>query len=168
MSAKISIALLRISLGLLFLYAGLSKLFPAISSACAAAPASCKAWTAAGFLKHASTFPNLYSWFALPQNIGWVDFLNQWGLTLVGVALILGLAMRFTSICGILLMALYYFPALNFPYVGTTAYIIDEHVIFVLLLILFIASSAGQIFGLDKYLKRSTLGQNKLVGWIFG
>lgn len=135
---KMVIFLLRLSLGWLFLYAGLTKI-------------SNPEWTSVGYLKSAKTFADLYAWFAAPANIGWVNFLNQWGLTLIGISLILGLAVRWSSLAGIVLMALYYFPILQFPYVGEHFYIVDEHVIYSLGLLVLYFGKAGEYFGLDRF-----------------
>ncbi|MBX4211800.1 MAG: DoxX family protein [Candidatus Yanofskybacteria bacterium] len=112
-----AIASLRISLGVMFLYAGLTKVLD-------------PNWTSAGYLKAAKTFPDVYAWFASSGNIGWVDFINKWGLTAIGVALILGIYLRWASLAGSMLMALYYLPILDFPYVGDHSFIVDEHIIY--------------------------------------
>ncbi|MCI0619495.1 DoxX family protein [Candidatus Wolfebacteria bacterium] len=133
---KISIVLLRVALGWLFLYAGVTKILD-------------PAWSAAGYLANAQTFPSLFAWFALPQNIGWVNLVNEWGLTLVGAVLILGIFVRWASVVGIVFMALYYLPVLSFPYAGEHSYIIDEHIIYILALIVLIVFHAGRYWGLD-------------------
>lgn len=139
----LSIFLLRLSLGWIFFYAGITKVLN-------------PAWTAAGYLKSAQTLPSLYSWLASPQNIGWVNFLNEWGLTLVGLSLILGVFIRLGAIGGMLLMLLYYLPILNFPYVGkgTTSFLVDQHVIFFLLFFFFASHGAGN-WSLEKTLKKT-------------
>lgn len=133
---KVSILLLRLAMGWLFLYAGVSKILN-------------PEWTAAGYLKGAKTFPALFHWFASSQNIGWVDFLNEWGLALIGGVLILGLFVKWASFAGIVLMLLYYFPVLKFPYAGANFFIIDDHIIFILIFVLFIGAKAGQHLGID-------------------
>ena len=102
-SEKVSLFLLRISLGFMFLYAGVAKLMN-------------PSWSAVGYLKGTKILTGLYAWFGSASNIGWVNFLNEWGLTLVGAAIILGVVVRFSSICGILLMVLYYIPNSNFRF----------------------------------------------------
>jgi thiosulfate dehydrogenase (quinone) large subunit len=139
---RISIFLLRIALGWLFLYAGLSKVLN-------------PNWSAQGYLKSAKTFPGLYQWLALPSNIEWVNFLNQWGLTIVGAALILGLFVRWAVPAAIALMVLYYLPNLSFPHAGNTAYIVDEHIIYILVLALLYIFHAGKYWGLDALRKSS-------------
>ncbi len=139
---KISITALRIGLGWLFFYAGISKILN-------------PSWTAEKYIKGTKLFAQFYAWLTLPQNMGWVNILNEWGLLLIGIALILGLAVRSASIFGILIMALYYIPILTFPFVGTTAYLIDDHIIFILLFVALIAFRAGTYWGLDGMIERS-------------
>ncbi len=134
-----TILVLRVAIGWLFLYAGLTKVLN-------------PQWTAAGYLKGAKTLPGLYAWLAAPQNIGWVNFLNEWGLTLIGLALILGVLTRYAAWAGIAMMALYYLPILNFPYVGDHSYLVDEHVLYSLSLLIIIFSRAGHYWGLDKFI----------------
>ena len=140
--AKISIFILRLAMGWLFLYAGIIKVLN-------------PEWTAEGYLKGAKTFPALFQWFASSHNIGWVNFLNEWGLTAIGAALILGIFVKWASFSGIILMLLYYFPILKFPYAGTNSFIIDDHIIFILVFILFIAAKAGRYWGIDNFFAKS-------------
>ncbi len=74
----------RIILGWLMFYAGVTKLMT-------------PGWTAAGVLSGAKTFAGFYAWLAIPGLIGLVNFLNAWGLTLLGVSLILGLFVRWSA-----------------------------------------------------------------------
>jgi hypothetical protein len=53
---------------------------------------------------------------------------------------------------GITIMALYYLPALKFPYAGTHAFIVDDHIIFIFAFALLAALNAGRVWGLDKIL----------------
>ncbi|TAL49481.1 DoxX family membrane protein [Patescibacteria group bacterium] len=130
------IFVLRLAMGWLFVYAGLSKITDA-------------SWTAAGYLKNAQSFKGPFAWFASPGNIGWVNFINEWGLLIIGIALLIGFYVRWASIAGIVLMTLYYFPILKFPYAGDHSYLVDEHIIYALLFWLFIAANAGRYRGLD-------------------
>lgn len=127
---------LRIGMGWFFFYAGLSKIIN-------------PSWTAAGYLNNASTFPGLFEWLASPANIGWVSFINEWGLLLIGVGLLLGLFVRFASWAGVLLMILYWLPVLDFPFVAH-GILIDNHVIYALALIVLATTQAGRFAGLDR------------------
>jgi thiosulfate dehydrogenase [quinone] large subunit len=131
---KMAVFLSRVGLGVLFFYAGITKVLN-------------PNWSAAGYLNGATTFPGLYHWFASAGNIGWINLVNEWGLTFIGAALIAGLLVRWASLGGILLMVLYYLAVLKIPYV-------DEHIIFITVFLIFIASNAGTYWGLDSILPK--------------
>ncbi|OGF90157.1 hypothetical protein A3I27_00610 [Candidatus Giovannonibacteria bacterium RIFCSPLOWO2_02_FULL_43_11b] len=135
-SQKISLFLLRISIGWVFLYAGISKVAKGN-------------WSAAGYLKGAKTFPELFQWFASPGVLPVVNFLNEYGQILIGISLILGILVRYSSISGVLMMALYYFAVLQFPKIGANSYIVDDHVIYALALLVLFAMRAGRAYGLE-------------------
>lgn len=138
---KISLFLLRASLGWLFFYAGLTKLIN-------------PNWSAAGFLSGASTFPGFFHWLARPEILPVINILNEWGLALLGVSLILGIFVRFSSFFGAILMILYYLAQLKFPYPNANSFIVDEHIIYALVLLYFIAVRAGKTWGLDGFFRR--------------
>lgn len=136
---NISIFLLRIGLGWVMFYAGITKLLN-------------PNWSAGGYLQNAKTFPDLYASLANPAILPIINFVNEWGLTLLGVSLILGLFVRLSSILGIVLMLLYYFPVLEFPYVPSGhAFIIDDHIIYALILFYFATSRPGRAWGLENW-----------------
>ena len=132
---KFSLIFLRLSLGGLFLYAGITKVLD-------------PSWSAAGYLAGAKNFPTLFAWFASPTILPTVNFLNEWGLTLLGASLILGLAVRLSSWLGAALMLLYYL-ALPFPYPNAHALIIDEHIIYIFALLVLAAYDAGSVWSLS-------------------
>jgi len=78
--------------------------------------------------------------------------LNEWGLLLIGLSLILGLFVRYASYAGIALMALYWLPVLDFPKVDH-GILVDDHIIYILAMIVFIKAKAGEHLGLDKKYK---------------
>ena len=133
---KYSLVLLRLSLGWLFFYSGITKILN-------------PAWSAAGYLKGAKTFISFYQWLLTPSVLPVINFLNEWGLTLVGVSLILGVFVRWGSYAGILLMVLYYLPILQFPMVGDRSYIVDEHIIYIFAFLILAGFDAGKTWGLE-------------------
>lgn len=135
---KIIILLLRLSLGWIFLYSAVTKITD-------------PAWSAAGLLKSAHTFPSLYQWFATPSILPTINFINEWGQLLLGISLVLGIGVRLSSILGVVLMLLYYLPQLNFPYIGRSSYLIDQHVVYSLVLVYFAVIRAGRIYGLENW-----------------
>ena len=141
-NTKIWLTVARIALGWFFFYAGLVKILDA-------------KWSAAGFLNTAKTFPGLYAWFAGPSVIGVVNFVNEWALLLLGVSLILGLFVRWSTIPGVFLMLLYYFASNAFPFVSN-GFIVDEHIIYIAMLIIFFVTHDGNYFGLDDKFGKKT------------
>jgi len=137
---KLSILSLRLGLGFLFFYAGISKILE-------------PGWTSAGYLKAAKTLSPLYHFFASPGIINITNFLNEWGLTLIGLSLLLGVFVRFASIFGILIMFLYYIPILKFPYAGSNSFIIDQHIIYILIFFLLIAFDAEKVWSIKKLIR---------------
>src|SRR3989338_9860629 len=92
---KLSVFFLRITLGWMFFYAGITKILDSN-------------WSAAGYLEASKTFPDFYQWLLQPGILPFVNFINEWGLTLLGISLILGLFVRLNSILGSILMLMYY------------------------------------------------------------
>jgi len=139
---RYALLFLRLIAGWYFFYAGFSKIIN-------------PAWDASGYIESAKTFPGFFSWLALPQNVEWVNFLNEWGLTFVGAALILGVFTRFAALAGALMLFLYYLPILNFPHVGAHGYIVDDHIFAIAALFVLAVSSAGRFWGVDSYLRNT-------------
>ena len=147
-TAGFSLFLLRIAMGWLFLYSGITKLLN-------------PEWSAVGYLTSAKTFPAFYKMLAGPEYLDWINFLNIWGLTIIGAMLILGIGVFLASLGGFALMILYYFPVLEFPYIGAHSYMVDEHIIYALVFLVLILFSAGQYFGIDGFFWKSVLPNKK-------
>lgn len=130
--------LLRIALGIFFFNAGITKVLN-------------PAWSAAGYLKGAKTLPEFYQFLTTSDILPVINFVNEWGLTLLGVSLLLGIFVRLSSLLGALLMLLYYIPILNFPNVGTNSFLVDQHIIYIFSLLLLGSLKAGRYLGLDEW-----------------
>jgi thiosulfate dehydrogenase (quinone) large subunit len=136
-----SLLFLRVALGWMMFYAGITKVFD-------------PAWSPFGYLSRAKTFPEFYALFLDPGVLPIVTFLNAWGLTLIGLALLLGLGVRIASGFAILMMALYYFPVLSFPYIGENSFIIEAHIIYAAGFLVLIAFKAGRVWSLGAVLRK--------------
>ncbi|OGG37551.1 hypothetical protein A2110_02360 [Candidatus Jorgensenbacteria bacterium GWA1_54_12] len=137
----LTVLLLRFGMGWVMLYSGISKIVNPY-------------WTAAPYLESAHHMQRFFLWLASPENIVWVDFINKWGVLLIGIALIIGFAVRYASWFGILAMLLYYLPALEFPYVALGKwFLVSEHIIFALVFFELIGTRAGEVWGVDRFLK---------------
>lgn len=143
-SQQITLLVFRLMLGFMMFYAGMSKILD-------------PSWSPFGYLARAKTFPEFYALFLDPAVISYTTLLNEWGLTLVGLALMLGIGTRIASVCGILFMMLYYFPVLAFPYIGEHSFIIDEHLIYAAGFALLITFRAGMVWSVAEVLLRQPL-----------
>jgi len=120
-------------------------------------------WSAAGFLAHAKTFPDFYAWFATPANLVWVNPLNEWGIVLIGVALLLGVAVRPASWAGAILMILYYFPHYSYPYMMQYGWIVEEHIVLAAAFYVLAVSPLVEQYGLGAWVRRSSFGRIPLM-----
>lgn len=90
-----------------------------------------------------------------PTILSFVDRLNEWGLILIGLGLLLGLFTRPASLAGMLLLAFYYlshppFTGYNYALPSEGSYfIIDKIMIEFIALGVIYSFYAGGIFGLD-------------------
>lgn len=138
---RFSLFLVRVSIGWFMLYAGISKIIN-------------PKWSAAGYINGAKNFTPFFHWLTQPNILPIVNLLNEWGLALLGVSLILGLFVRFSSYFGVILMLLYYAVIFQFPHPDANSYIVDQHIIFACVLIFLSQAKAGRVFGLDKVFSR--------------
>jgi thiosulfate dehydrogenase [quinone] large subunit len=142
------VGVLRITMGWLFLWPFLDKLFGLGFST----PTE-RAWPfgagpspTAGYLGNATTGPLAGLFQGLAGNAV-VDWLFMLGLLGIGLALVLGIGVRIAAVSGAALMLLMWASALwpvNNP-------IIDDHIIYAILLICLAAAGAGQWLGLGRW-----------------
>ena len=141
---------LRLVIGWHFLYEGLAKL-------------SNPYWTSAGYLADAhGWFKGLFLWIAASSTaVTIVDYLNIWGLTLIGLGLLFGLLTRTSTITAIVLLALYYLaapPLVGYEYAMPTegSYLIVNKILIELAaLVVLLAYPTGDSWGLDRFLPRA-------------
>ncbi|MFC6726235.1 DoxX family membrane protein, partial [Halobium palmae] len=130
---------LRLVMGWTLFYAGITKLLD-------------PAWSAEGYLRNAIPAGNPFAgfWPALADGWLWlIDPLNAWGLTLVGLCLLLGLLVRWAAFWGAAMMLFYWAASLPLE----NGLVVDDHVVYALLLFGLGAFGAGRILGLDARLE---------------
>jgi len=95
---------LRMVIGWHFFYEGFAKLTNPF-------------WTSAGYLQESQGWlSGLFAALAdSPGVLGVADTLNQWGLLLIGLALLVGVLTRAAAWAGVVALALYYLAAPPFP-----------------------------------------------------
>jgi thiosulfate dehydrogenase [quinone] large subunit len=148
-----ALVVLRMMIGWHLLYEGLTKLLDPY-------------WSSSGYLLDSS-----WSWFVMlatnPFLLSVVDFINIWGLIIIGFCLIAGLFSRTSAIAGMILLFLYYIS--NPPFIGFTAtmpmegnyLIINKTLIEVAALFVLTVFPAGQHLGLDLFVKN--LSQSRKI-----
>jgi len=143
---KIFFTIVRMSIGWHFLYEGIAKLL-------------IPKWTSFSYLSNSTgPFAGLYHWMAsTPAVLKTVDILNVFGLLLIGTALFLGLFSRIASICGALLLTLYYFA---YPPFGDSLFSVSEGHLFIIdkifleaVVLLFLVFLNEKGFGLDLFIE---------------
>ena len=154
-----SLFLLRLVMGWTLLQGGLTKLVTYLDSD----PSN--NWTAAGYLANAippgNPFMPLWSSFAGSPLIA---LLNMWGLTLTGLALILGAFVRWSAFWGAVMMLFYWAASLTGGLAAglpvAHGWVVDDHVVYALVLFGLGAFGAGRILGVDAYLEETSVVRN--------
>jgi len=141
----IAITLLRVLVGWHFLYEGLTKL-------------TAPSWSSAGYLKQArGPLAEQFRWLATqPDMLANADLITMWGLTLVGLFLVLGLFTRLASLAGIVFIVMFYLATP--PFVGYfyslpsegSYLIVNKNLVEIGALAVIFATGSGRFAGLDR------------------
>lgn len=147
-AAQFAVVSLRLVTGWILFYSGITKVLD-------------PEWTASGYLMHAIPKGNPFMgiWPML-AGMPLVDILFQWGLTLVGLGLILGGFTRWNAFRGSVMMLLIWTSSLPLEH----GILIDEHIVYITVLVGLSALHAGNIVGLDSILKSTRLVKNN--AWV--
>jgi thiosulfate dehydrogenase [quinone] large subunit len=143
--AMIALTLLRVAIGWHFLYEGVAKL-------------TAPSWSAAGYLKQArGPFADFFRGVASqPNMLANADLVTMWGLTIVGVLLMLGLFTRLASLGGIAFILLFYFatpPFVGYFYAIPTEgsyLIVNKNLVELCALVAILLTGSGRFAGLDR------------------
>lgn len=132
---------LRVVLGWVLFYAGVTKVLD-------------PSWTASGYLANAVSPANPFAglWVAL-AGVPMIDVLVQWGLTLTGLGLVLGALVRWNAFWGSFMMLTFWASSLPLEH----AILVDEHIVYVVVLASVAALGAGRVAGLDLILESTPL-----------
>ncbi len=139
------LVVLRVMIGWHFLYEGMVKVLNPY-------------WSSDGYLLESKgIFSGLAtSIVANPTSLKIVDFLNEWGLIVIGLGLMAGFLTRTASIAGIFLLLFYYLfhpPFIGYTYqtpVEGSYLIINKNLIEMCALFLLTVFPTGKIIGLDR------------------
>ena len=150
----VTIVALRVLIGWHFLYEGLSKL-------------TNPGWSASGYLLQSrGPFSSLFRWMAADPNVlSTVNQLNMWGLTAIGLGLILGCLTRVASAAGLLVILLFYL--CNPPFVGYfysiptegSYLVVNKNLVEAAALAVVLVTNSGRAAGLDRVIHRLLRGR---------
>lgn len=158
-----ALAVLRVTTGMIFLWAFLDKTF----GWGYATPAE-GAWTsgsspAEGYLSSVSAGP-MESVFHAWAGETWVDLAYMAGMLGLGVSLVAGIGLRVAAVGGSLMMLMLWlgeFPPARHLSDGSPSMsanpLIDQHVIYAVVMIVLAACSAGRVWGLGRVWERTPL-----------
>lgn len=158
------LGILRLCMGWIFLWAFLDKLLGLGYSTCRAASGTIEfmcssAWIngsspTEGFLSHATQGPFAGIFQSMAGN-PIVDWLFMLGLAFVGVTLLLGIFVSLGAAAGATQLFLMFLATL----LPESNPLIDNHIIYALLMVMFIYTNAGKTFGLGKWWAKQSFVQ---------
>lgn len=151
-----AVVVLRVLVGWHFLYEGLAKL-------------TSPNWSAAGYLLQSrGPFSGLFRWMAADPNVlATVNQLNEWGLTLIGLGLVLGCFTRLASAAGLLVILLFY--VCNPPFVGYfysipmegSYLVVNKNLVEAAALAVILVTNSGRAAGLDRIIHGLVRGRGR-------
>jgi thiosulfate dehydrogenase [quinone] large subunit len=143
-----ALVVLRVFIGWYFLYEGLTKFLS-------------PNWTAYGYLRDSQgPLDTFFMWLAdMPAVMTVINYLNIYGLILVGLSLLLGVFSRLGSIAAVALLALYYLshpPLLDAVYVlrpeGSYLWIDKNLIIMAAVIVTGLIFPNSHRIGIDRYI----------------
>jgi thiosulfate dehydrogenase [quinone] large subunit len=154
-----TIDVLRLMIGWHFLYEGLSKL-------------TTPGWSASGYLLQSrGPFASFFRWMASdPGLLANVNLMNKWGLTAIGLGLILGCFTRLASLSGLVVILLFYL--CNPPFVGLyysiptegSYLVVNKNLVEAAALAVIFATGSGRAAGLDRIIHGLLRKRERPVG----
>jgi len=109
-------------------------------------------WTVVGFLGHTKTFHDVFVVFTTPTMAPITTFLVEYGHLLIGLSLLFGLMVRVSASFGVMLMIIYWFAHMDWPFIeNQNNLIVDFHLVYAGVLVYLIVKRAGHVFGLDAW-----------------
>jgi thiosulfate dehydrogenase [quinone] large subunit len=99
-----------------------------------------------------------------------VGFLVAYGHLAIGLSLLFGCLVRVSSLFGAAVLFMYWMAHMDFPYISDhNNFIIDFHIVYVVVLIYLSVKSAGRYFGLDGIIAKMPAAQNNpTLAKVFG
>jgi thiosulfate dehydrogenase [quinone] large subunit len=150
----VTLVILRVVIGWHFLYEGVSKL-------------TNPTWSAAGYLLQSrGPLAGFFHWMAAdPERLANVNLLNKWGLTAVGLGLVLGCFTRLAAASGLVVILLFYL--CNPPFVGYfysiptegSYLIVNKNLVEAAALAVVMVTRSGRAAGIDRFIHALVRGR---------
>ena len=138
---KSLVVFFRLTMAWTFLYAASHQVFV-------------PAFSVVGFLSHTKTFHDVFVVFTTPTMAPITTFLVEYGHLLIGLSLLTGLMVRVSASFGVLLMGIYWFAHMDWPFIeNTNNFIVDYHVVYAGVLVYLVVKKAGHVWGLDGWME---------------
>lgn len=107
-----------------------------------------------GFLQHTKTFHDVFVVFTTPSMAPITTFMVEYGHLLIGLSLLFGLMVRVSAILGAVLMLIYWFAHMDWPFIeNTNNFIVDYHLVYMGVLVYLVVKHAGHVWGLDGWVE---------------
>ncbi len=147
---------LRLTMAWTFLYAASHQVFD-------------PKFTIVGFLSHTKTFHDFFAVFTTPAMAPITTFLVEYGHLLIGLSLLFGLMVRVSAGFGVLLMVIYWFAHMDWPFIeNKNNFIVDYHLVYAGVLTCLIVMRAGHVWGLDAWAEKlPSVQQRPWLRWCF-
>lgn len=139
------IVFFRLTMAWTFLYAASHQVFV-------------PSFSVVGFLSHTKTFHDVFVVFTAPTMAPITTLLVEYGHLLIGLSLLTGLMVRVSASFGVLLMCIYWFAHMDWPFIeNTNNFIVDYHVVYAGVLVYLVVNEAGHVWGLDAWIENLNL-----------
>lgn len=143
-----SLLAMRIGIGWILLQGGLTKIFSS-------------SWSASGYLSNipaGNPFQTIWTLMVTEPLIGIVNILVVAGLTLTGLGIILGAFMRLNAFFASTMMLLFWASSLEGGLIQglpvAHGWVIDSHIVYIILIVAAAEFGAGRILGLDEKIEQ--------------
>ena len=150
----------RLALGFVFLWGGIQKIITEMSGQMATK----------GFLSGSSVAGGPFKDLFNSASGNWtVEYLVVYGELLIGIALILGIAVRFASLSGILMMTVFTIAMWPIADTPTANPIVDVRTFYLVVFAMVFFLAPGRFLGIDRWLENTKFVQkHQKLTWLLG
>lgn len=154
-----SLLLMRLSIGWIMFQGGVTKLLD-------------PTWSAAGYLNNVPA-GNPFGFWSMMAGMPMVDMLVTWGLLLTGLGILTGALFRFSAFWAAVMNLMFWASSLEGGLMQglpvAHGWVVDSHIVYIMLLFGLAAFGAGRIVGVDQYLEElEFVEENSWLKYLLG